>query len=426
MRRQNQSLSIPGQRGGVFTSTTDGQAAAVWGGDRWLVRRLLEICGDPPLAIILWSGESISPPGARPEVKLRIGDRGALYRLLSHPNLHFGDLYSTGRVEVEGDLLTFLRIVYSAMERSGQDSMSTRLLRRLVQRPRSNSLDGSRSNIHHHYDIGNAFYSLWLDGEAMQYTCAYFPDPAMSLEAAQVAKLHHVCRKLRLQPGETVVEAGCGWGGLARFMAREYGVKVRAFNISHEQVSYAREQAAREGLDRQVEYVEDDYRNISGRYDAFVSVGMLEHVGVDHYHELGAVIDRALGDRGRGLIHSIGRNRPALMHPWIERRIFPGAQPPALSEMAHIFEPYGFSVQDVENLRLHYARTLEHWLERYEQHSDQVREMFDETFVRAWRLYLTGSIAAFYTSALQLFQVVFTRPRNNDLPWSRAHLYQDH
>ena len=427
MRKQNQSLSIPGQvRGGGFTSAAGAPAPPAWGGDRWLVHRLMQICGDPPLKVVLWSGEAISPPGTRPEVTLRLGDRSALYRLISHPNLHFGDLYSTGRVEVEGDLLTFLRMVYSGMERAQTDGLSARLLRRLVHRPRSNSRDGSRHNIHHHYDLGNDFYSLWLDREAMQYTCAYFPDPAMELEAAQQAKMHHVCRKLRLQPGETVVEAGCGWGGLARFMARHYGVKVRAFNISHEQVSHAREEAARDGLDGRVEYIEDDYRNISGRYDAFVSVGMLEHVGVEHYRELGGVIDRCLSERGRGLIHSIGRNRPAFMHPWIERRIFPGAQPPALSEMTQIFEPYAFSIQDVENLRLHYARTLEHWLQRYEQQSEQVREMFDETFVRAWRLYLTGSIAAFYSSALQLFQVVFTRPRDNDLPWSRAHLYKDH
>lgn len=425
MRKQNQSLSVPAasrRRQGF----SEAQAQSVWSSDRWLVRRLLQACGDPPLRVILWNGETISPPGAQPETGLRLKDRGALYRLLSDPNLQFGDLYSAGRLEVEGDLVEFLRRVYAAMSESVENSIGARMVRKAAHRPRRNSPDGSRSNIHHHYDIGNPFYSLWLDREAMQYTCAYYPDTSMTLEAAQLAKMHHVCRKLRLQPGETVFEAGCGWGGLARFMAREYGVQVKAFNISHEQVSYAREQAAREGLDGKVEYIEDDYRNISGRCDAFVSVGMLEHVGLENYRALGGVIDRALDDDGRGLIHSIGRNRSAPMNPWIERRIFPGARPPALSEMSEIFEPYAFSVQDVENLRLHYARTLEHWLERYEREVEQVRDMFDETFVRAWRLYLSGSIAAFYSGALQLFQVVFTRPRNNALPWSRVHLYQDH
>ena len=163
----------------------------------------------------------------------------------------------------------------------------------------------------------------------MAYTCAYYPTAAATLDEAQVAKMDHVCRKLRLQSGETVVEAGCGWGTLALHMARHYGVRVRAFNISREQIAYARERAARAGLSGQVEYVEDDYRNISGRFDAFVSVGMLEHVGVENYETWAAVIRRALGGRGRGLIHSIGRNYPAPLQPWIEKRIFPGAYPPS-------------------------------------------------------------------------------------------------
>jgi cyclopropane-fatty-acyl-phospholipid synthase len=258
----------------------------------------------------------------------------------------------------------------------------------------------------------------------MAYTCAYYPTPDATLDEAQVAKMDHVCRKLRLRPGESVVEAGCGWGGLAMHMARNYGVKVRAFNISHEQIVYARERAVREGLAGQVEFIEDDYRNISGKYDAFVSVGMLEHVGVENYPELGRVAFNCLPSNGRGLIHSIGRNRPAPLHPWITRRIFPGAYPPALSEMSQIFEPWDLSILDVENIRLHYARTLTHWLELYEAAVDRVRAMFDENFVRMWRLYLAGSIAAFTTGTLQLFQVVFAPQENNDIPWTRDYLYQ--
>jgi len=151
---------------------------------------------------------------------------------------------------------------------------------------------------------------------------------------------------------------------------------------------------------------------------------MLEHVGLDNYPELGGVINRALKPSGRGLIHSIGRNKARLMNGWIEKRIFPGAYPPTLREAMHIFEPYELSVLDVENLRLHYAKTLEHWLERYEGNVDWVGRTFDERFVRAWRLYLAGSIAAFTTGSLQLFQIVFARSTDNELPWSRAHLYQ--
>ena len=271
--------------------------------------------------------------------------------------------------------------------------------------------------------MSNEFYRLWLDPEHLQYTCAYYPLTNTSLQEAQTAKLHHVCRKLRLQPGDTVIEAGCGWGGLARFMALEYGAKVKAYNISHEQIRFASERAQREGFDDKVQYIEDDYRNASGDCDVFVSVGMLEHVGTRQYSVLGQVIDNCLRDDGRGLIHTIGRNHPRLMNAWIEKRIFPGAYPPTLGEMAAIFEPYRFSILDVENLRLHYARTLTHWLENYEQNRAAVEQMFDDTFVRAWRLYLTGSIAAFQTGELQLFQVLFNRHCDNDIPPTRGHLY---
>ena len=208
-------------------------------------------------------------------------------------------------------------------------------------------------------------------------------------------------------------------------MARQYDVHVRSYNISHQQVCYARERAEAEGLADRIEYVEDDYRNIEGEYDAFVSVGMLEHVGYDNYKQLGTVIDRCLKPEGRGLVHSIGRNKPELMNAWIEKRIFPGAYPPSLKEMMDIFEPWNLSVLDVENLRLHYAQTLRHWLERYERHADRVEAMFDRNFVRAWRLYLAGSVASFTTSSLQLFQITFARRENTSLPWTRAHLYRD-
>ena len=206
-------------------------------------------------------------------------------------------------------------------------------------------------------------------------------------------------------------------------MATRFGVEVKAFNISREQMAYARARARALGVESRVEFIEDDYRNISGRYDAFVSVGMLEHVGPRHYDELGRLIDRCLASDGRGLLHSIGQNQPAAFNAWIVKRIFPGAYPPTLREMAEILEPQGFSVIDVENLRLHYALTLRHWLRRFEDARERVSAMYDERFVRAWRLYLSGSLAAFNTGELQLFQVLFTRGGSNDVPWTRAHLY---
>jgi cyclopropane-fatty-acyl-phospholipid synthase len=230
-----------------------------------------------------------------------------------------------------------------------------------------------------------------------------------------------VCRKLHLQPGERVIEAGCGWGSLAMHMARHYGVHVRACNISTEQIAYARKRARAEGIDHHLEFIEDDYRNLRGPCDVFVSVGMLEHVGQPDLPTMGDVIDRVLTPEGRGLLHFIGRDRPMPLNPWIRRRIFPGAYPPALAEVLdQVLTPARLSVLDVENLRLHYARTLGHWRQRFDDHSGEVTQMFDETFVRAWRMYLAGSQAAFTTGSMQLFQVLFARGSSNAIPWTRA------
>src|SRR5262245_40296464 len=342
-----------------------------------LLARLLSFIGNPPVEFVLWTGERVTTATVPIESRVRIADRATLLGIVKDPHISFGDAYSEGRVVIEGDLVSFIEVMYRAAPEAPKAARTLGAILRGAHRARRNTLTGSRENIHHHYDIGNDFYSLWL-GDTMAYTCAYYPRPDATLDEAQIAKFDHVCRKLQLRAGETVVEAGFGWGGLALHMARRYGVKVRAFNISHEQVMYARERAKREGFESQIEYVEDDYRNISGHYDAFVSVGMLEHVGVENYPALGAVARRSLGSNGRGLIHSIGRNFPQPLHPWIEKRIFPGAYPPSLSEFAQIFEPTGLSILDVENIRLHYAKTCMHWLELYEQSVDKVKAMFDE------------------------------------------------
>lgn len=396
--------------------------------DRWLVRAILRGLGQPPIAVRLWSGEVISPPGVSAQATIEVQDRPTLLRIAWQRELGFGEAYVDGRIRVAQDLVRLLECVgRCAVEQ--RHAMMPSVLGRLgqgwIRWWRRNTPARSRRNVHHHYDLGNDFYQLWLD-EQLVYTCAYFPSPDCSLEQAQRAKLEHVCRKLRLQPGESVVEAGCGWGALALHMARRYGVRVRAYNLSHEQIVYAREQARRQGLQHQVEFIEDDYRAIEGKYDVFVSVGMLEHVGRAQYAALGRTIDRVLLPHGRGLLHSIGRNRPQETDRWTARYVFPGGYAPSLREMLSVLEPRGFSVLDVENLRLHYARTLWHWLERFEAAADRVRQMFDERFVRLWRLYLAGSAAAFTAGSLQLFQVHFARPTLNDVAWTRAHLYVDH
>ena len=397
----------------------------VTGPEKRLLRQMLQLLGDPPIELVLWDGEALTTSSRRPVARVHIHSRGALLRLVSNPHLHFGEEYAAGRIAVEGDLVEFLVILYRALWGVKPDPGLSKRLFTWLYRPRPpqpSEKEKAVDNIHHHYDIGNDFYRLWLD-EQLVYTCAYYPHPGATLEEAQLAKMDHVCRKLQLKPGDRVVEAGCGWGSLARHMAAHYGVRVTAFNISSEQLRYARQRAAGEGLSGQVQYVEGDFREISGEFDAFVSVGMLEHVGPKYYRQLGHVIDGCLTPKGRGLVHSIGRDRAEPMNAWIEKHIFPCAYPPSLREMMAIFEPNRLSVLDVENLRLHYTRTLEHWLQRFQAAEKPVAAMFDQDFVRTWRLYLAGSIAGFKNGDMQLFQVLFSRSGNNAIPWTRDYMY---
>jgi cyclopropane-fatty-acyl-phospholipid synthase len=345
--------------------------------------------------------------------------------MMVDPEIAFGDAYADGRVDVQGDLLAALEAVYRSWP-TGRANRSwyQRLTSRVMALRQANSLYGSRHNVHSHYDLGNDFYKLWLDRQLV-YTCAYFPSPTVSLEEAQEAKLDYICRKLNLQPGEHVVEAGCGWGSLAIHMARRYGVTVTAFNISHEQILHARNRSAELGLSDRIEFVEDDWRNISGTFDVFVSVGMLEHVNINDYPRMAEVIARSIGDSGRGLLHFVGRSYKGPFSRWIRKRIFPGAYAPTLAEAMTTLEPHHYAVVDVENLRPHYARTVEHWLERFEAAGQQVVEMYGEWFRRAWRLYLAGSIAAFRTGTLQLFQISFLGPKASVTAWTRARLYTD-
>ena len=379
--------------------------------DRWVLARIRHQLASAPIAFELWDGFALRPSNSAAVAAVRFKSRSSLVACAWNPDLNFGEAYMSGALEVRGDLVALLEAIYRALGLDG---------RQPLRRSTTNDRQSAEHNVHHHYDLGNAFYKLWLDAE-MLYTCAYFPAASSSLEEAQIAKMDLVCRKLHLRAGDRVVEAGCGWGALAIYMAQRYGVTVRAFNLSSEQIAYARARARRDGVDRRVEFIADDYRNVEGSFDVFVSVGMLEHVGLAHYPTLGRVIDRGLAAHGRGLLHFIGRNQPAPLNAWIRKRIFPGAYPPTLTEVFHgVLEPHDFAVLDVENLRLHYARTLECWRRRFDAAEADVASMFDETFVRAWRLYLAGSHAAFTTGAMQLFQVLFARGASNAIPWRRV------
>jgi len=386
----------------------------------FVARKLHGALGAPEICFALPDGRSVGPEeGAVASVHFQ--DARAPLALAFDPQLAFGDLFVAGRIRVEGSLVDLLCVTNDFPADVG---LRSRLGGR-IRPPASwrQALGRATRNARHHYDAGNEFYALWLD-ERMVYTCAYFETPGMSLEEAQVAKLDLVCRKLRLRPEQRVLELGAGWGALALHMARAYGARVRAFNVAQEQVAWAREQAEKQGLASRVEFVLDDWRNATGRYDAFASVGMLEHVGPGHYAELGRVIDRSLAPDGLGFVHTIGRSQPHPLNRWIAKRVFPNAHPPALSEMMRIFEPRDFAVLDVENLRRQYALTAQHWLDRYRANRRLIAERVREETARAFELYLAGTVAAFRSATLSLYQVVFTRARNDAIPWTRADLYR--
>jgi len=393
----------------------------------WVEKQLLTLMfrtiGPAPVGLAVGKRNSVIPPGVVPKFTVKFHDLRTVAEVLIDPETAFGDGWTKGRIQVVGDLTAFLEALYASLgEVNNGVGMWSRLRSQWTDRLQANTLEGSRDNIHAHYDLGNQFYRLWLDSQ-MVYTCAYFSSPSVPLEDAQVAKMNYVCRKLRLQPGETVLEAGCGWGALAMHMAQNYGVRVKAFNISREQISYARQRASELNLGDRAEFIEDDYRNVTGTFDAFVSLGMLEHVSREDYRQLGGVIHRSIGDRGRGLLHFIGRSAQFPFSRWIRKRIFPGAHAPSLREALEVLEPFDYFVQDIEDLRIHYARTVEHWLHRFEKSSEQISTLYGSEFERAWRLYLAGSIAGFRTGTLQLFQIVFAGAKFKPAPWTRAHLY---
>jgi cyclopropane-fatty-acyl-phospholipid synthase len=266
----------------------------------------------------------------------------------------------------------------------------------------------AQRNVAHHYDLNGRLYSLFLDRDR-QYSCAYFPTGNETLEEAQLAKKHHIAAKLRLdRPGLEVLDIGCGWGGLALTLARDYGAKVLGITLSQEQLAEARARAEAEGLADRVRFELRDYRAVSETFDRVVSVGMFEHVGVNHYREFFGTARRVLRPDGVMLLHTIGRtDGPGATNPWLAKYIFPGGYSPALSEVLLPLERSGLFVTDVEVLRLHYAETLRHWRRRFAANRDAIAAIYDERFCRMFEFYLCGSELAFRHEGHVIFQIQF-------------------
>lgn len=359
-----------------------------------------------------------------PPVTIRLHDPALHHRLWFNPKLAVGEAYMDGTLTIEqGSLYDFLALAGDNMTRAEADmvgwtDMAARMLRRLRQ---FNPAGRARRNVAHHYDLSGTLYDLFLDNDR-QYSCAYFPRPDASLEEAQDAKKNHIAAKLLLKPGMRVLDIGCGWGGMALSLARLEDVHVTGITLSEEQLKVARERAQRAGLAHRVEFHLRDYRHQEGRFDRIVSVGMFEHVGVNHYGAFFEKVKSLLPPDGVALLHSIGRaDGPGHTNPWIQKYIFPGGYSPALSEVMPAVERTGLYVTDIEILRLHYAETLRRWRERFQRHRDRIRELYDERFCRMWEFYLAGSEIAFRYMGHIVFQMQMS-PSVDAVPLTRDYI----
>lgn len=360
-----------------------------------------------------------------PFVHLSIANAHTELSIALDPALALAEAYMAEDVNfIRGDVLTLLQIVY---KNSGyydaqivywMDKVRN-AFKRLHQ---INTARRSRENVHRHYDLSGDLYRLFLDPD-MQYSCAYFERPDMSLEEAQAAKKRHIAAKLALSPGQTVLDIGSGWGGMGLYLAQQFGVDVLGVTLSTEQHAVSVERAQAEGLENQVHFELRDYRSLSERFDRIVSVGMFEHVGVNHYKTYFDTCATLLKPDGVMLLHSIGRNGPPYgTNAFIRKYIFPGGYIPALSEVLPFIEKAGLMVTDIEILRHHYADTLKVWRERFMANRDKAKALYDERFCRMWEFYLAGSEASFRWQEMMVFQIQITK-RNDVLPMTRNYIH---
>ncbi|MCW2241628.1 SAM-dependent methyltransferase [Azospirillum canadense] len=347
-----------------------------------------------------------------PTIAVRLHDKALHRELALNPRLRFGEAYMDGRLTVEGgsifDVLTVLcQDQENVQGLLGRLSEALGPVLRLVRQ--HNSLGRARRNVAHHYDLSRPFYELFLDRD-LQYSCAYFRTPDLSLDEAQEAKKRHIAAKLRLHPGLRVLDIGCGWGGLALYLAEACGVQVTGITLSAEQLVVARERAAKARLTGRVRFERRDYREMTGRFDRIVSVGMFEHVGVPQYRGFFETLRDLLAEDGVALLHAIGRaDGPGVTNPWIRKHIFPGGYAPALSEVVPAVERAGLWNTDTEILRLHYAETLRLWRERFLARWEDAKALYDERFCRMWEFYLAGAEVAFRYQGHMVFQMQLTR-----------------
>ncbi|WP_448505809.1 class I SAM-dependent methyltransferase [Immundisolibacter sp.] len=370
------------------------------------------------------------PGGARhrfgsdqPSARWSMARADSLRRIVANPELALGETYMQGEWSTApGELATLLAVLMrNAGELYHEAGWLRRMLGGLLQQ--WNRVQASYRNVAHHYDLDEWLFRLFLDRE-MYYSCAYFAVPGLSLEAAQRAKAEHIAAKLRLQPGQRVLDIGCGWGSLALHLAQHHDVQVTGLTLSRSQLAVARRTAQERGLAGRVQFLLQDYREHSAQYDRIVSVGMFEHVGRPYYPRFFRQVAASLRPRGVALLHTICRlGPPGTTNAWVRKYIFPGGYCPALSELTAGIEHSALKVMDMELLRRHYALTLNAWQSRFQRHRAEVAERMGERFCRMWEFYLAACEAAFETDGLAVAQVQLAA-EVDAVPLTRDYLYK--
>ena len=370
---------------------------------------------------------NIGNPKKENPIIVKLLDKKLYYKLLLHPDLHFGEAYVDGSLIIENGTLTdFLELFMENVGRGGINKFSE-----IINKVRGtyrfltnfNLIKKSKKNVAHHYDISEKLYDLFLD-KKRQYSCAYFKSENDTLEDAQNNKIDHIIKKLNLKPNQRVLDIGSGWGTLAIDIAQKTKCEVVGITLSENQLKYSKQKAKELNLKNQVEFRLMDYRELDEKFDRVVSVGMFEHVGRKFYKTYFNTVSKLLNEDGIALIHTIGSvNPPRDPHPWITKYIFPGGYTPSLSELASPIEKSGLSISDMEVLRMHYSYTLKHWKKRFFSKKNEVLEMFDERFFRMWEFYLTGCEMAFKWGDLVVFQFQLSK-KFTTLPNIRDYIYQ--
>jgi cyclopropane-fatty-acyl-phospholipid synthase len=361
---------------------------------------------------------------AGPDVAVRLKDKSLYRRLFLHPELVAGEAYMDETLTIERgtlrDMLTLFFLNARKIRSHPVQKVLNTALKRIKKLHQKNNEKVSRANVQHHYDLSNELYRQFLDKD-MNYSCAYFEE-GDDLETAQQRKLRHIAAKLNLKPGQSVLDIGCGWGGMALYMAEAAEVEVLGITLSTEQLELARQRARERGLDNRVRFELMDYRKVEGEFDRVVSIGMFEHVGVVNYDTFFAKVAELLKPDGVALLHSIGRRgKPSSTSAWIRKYIFPGGYSPSLSEVFPAVERSGLWVTDLEILRLHYAKTLHAWHDRFLANRAKIAKLLDERFCRMWEFYLIGSELTFVYSGHMVWQMQMAKMKDT-LPLTRDYL----